>query len=77
MELLKKKLSKVRKTEQNVTNITTATKEKVTTRSWLSESRLGARKQGQSKNNKYKDQKVLEREEENKNLCRKCKIHVQ
>ena len=38
---------------------------------------MGARKQGQLKNNKYKDKKLLERQGENKDLYPKCKMYVE
>ena len=38
---------------------------------------MGARKQGQLKNNKYKDKKLLKREGENKGLCPRCKMYVE
>ena len=34
-------------------------------------------KQGQLKNNKYKDKKLLERQGENKDLYPKCKMYVE
>ena len=69
-------LPKVTITKQNDTNITTAPKEIATTRTQISERRLDATKQGQLKNNKYKNQKVLEQEGEDKDSCPKCKKYV-
>ena len=51
-------LPEVTRTKQNDTKITTAPKEKATTRSQITERRLCATKQGQLKNNKYEDQKA-------------------
>ena len=38
---------------------------------------MGTRKEGQLKNNKYKDQKLLERERKNKVVYLKCKMYVE
>ena len=70
------KLAEVTITKQNDTNITTAPKEKVTTRNQITERRLGAKKRGQLKNNKYENQKVEEQEGEDKDSCPKCKKYV-
>ena len=69
-------LPEVRRTKQNDTKITTAPKEKATTRSQITERRLGATKQGQLKNNKYEDQKAQEQQGEGKDSCPNCKKYV-
>ena len=38
---------------------------------------MGTRKEGQLKNNKYKDQKLLERERKNKVVYLKCKMYAE
>ena len=69
-------LPEVTITKQNDTNITTTLKEKTTTRSQITERRLGAAKRGQLKKNKYEDQQVQEQEGEDKDSWPKCKKYV-
>ena len=69
-------LPEVTITKKNDTNITTTPKKKATTRSQVTERRLGAAKREQLKNNKYEDQKVQEQEGEEKDSCPKCKKYV-
>lgn len=58
--------------KQNDANIITAPKEKATTRTQISERRLGAAKRGQLNYNKNEDQKVLEQDGEDKYSCPEC-----
>ena len=69
-------LPEVTTPKKNDTNITTTPKKKATTRSQVTERRLGAAKRGQLKNNKYEDQKVQEQEGEEKDSRPKCKKYV-
>ena len=69
-------LPEVTITKQNDTNITTTLKEKTTTRSQITERRLGTAKRGQLKKNKYEDQQVQEQGGEDKDSWPKCKKYV-
>ena len=63
-------------TKENINNVTTTSKEKATTRCQISGRRLGTTEQGQLKNIKDEDQKVPERDVEDKDPCRKFSKYV-